>query len=69
MNEGFTKKYNLHTLVWYDMTEDIHSALAYEKRLKKWNRTWKIRLIQEKNPDWNDLSSLISPQGFPPSRE
>ena len=67
--DGFTKKYNLHMLVWFDSTTDVQSALHYEKKLKKWNRTWKIRLIQEKNPDWKDLSNLFSDQGFPPTRE
>ncbi len=67
--DGFTKKYNLHMLVWFDSTNDVQSALHYEKKLKKWNRTWKIRLIQEKNPDWKDLSNLFSDQGFPPTRE
>lgn len=67
--DGFTKKYNLHMLVWFDSTNDVQSALHYEKKLKKWNRTWKIRLVQEKNPDWKDLSNLFSDQGFPPTRE
>jgi len=53
--EGFTKKYGVHTLVWYESYEDIHAAIAREKRLKRWNRAWKIRLIEEKNSGWNDI--------------
>ncbi len=56
-HEGFTKKYELCKLVWYDTTNDIHSAIAYEKKLKHWNRLWKLRLIREKNPEWKDLST------------
>ena len=54
--EGFTKKYDIHILVYYDMTENIESAITREKQFKKWNRDWKIRLIEENNPDWEDLS-------------
>jgi putative endonuclease len=68
IHEGFTKKYSLNTLVWYDITNDINSAINYEKRIKKWNRLWKIRIIQEINPDWKDLS-ISSNHGFPPTRE
>jgi len=53
--EGFTKKYGVHTLVWYEVHEDIHTAIAREKRLKRWNRAWKIKLIEENNSGWNDL--------------
>ena len=57
--EGFTKTYSLHKLVYFETTENIYSALTREKQLKKWNRIWKIRLIEEKNPKWNDLSDDI----------
>ena len=57
--EGFTSKYKVHNLVYYDQTEDIYSALAKEKSLKKWNRQWKINLIKKFNPDWKDLYSEI----------
>lgn len=53
--DGFTKKYGVHRLVYYEQTEDIRSAIQREKRLKKWNRQWKIKLIEKHNPDWKDL--------------
>jgi len=59
--EGFTKRYGVHFLVYYEQTENILSALEREKQLKKWNRNWKIRLIEKKNPKWEDLyEKLIS---------
>jgi putative endonuclease len=57
--EGFTKKYHVHMLVFYELHDDMDSAILREKRLKKWNRDWKLRLIEEKNPDWNDLYPSI----------
>lgn len=54
--EGFTKKYNLTKLVYYETTNDVHSALKREKQLKNWHRDWKINIINEFNPDWKDLS-------------
>ncbi|MFA6338701.1 MAG: GIY-YIG nuclease family protein [Candidatus Paceibacterota bacterium] len=54
--EGFTKKYNIKNLVYYEETNDINSALSREKSLKKWNREWKLKLIELNNPEWNDLS-------------
>jgi putative endonuclease len=53
--EGFTKKYGVHILVWYEFHDDISAAIAREKRLKRWNRAWKIKLIEEHNSGWNDL--------------
>jgi putative endonuclease len=53
--EGFSKKYKVDQLVYYEETPDVTSAIAREKRLKKWKRAWKLRLIEEKNPDWRDL--------------
>ena len=53
--EGFTKEYNVHILVYHEQTENIESAITREKQLKKWKRDWKIRLIEEKNPQWRDL--------------
>ena len=68
--EGFTKKYGVHQLVYYKGTEDPQSAILEEKRIKKWNRKWKIRLIEEQNPEWKDLyEKLVGINGFPPSRE
>jgi len=53
--EGFTKQYSVHNLVYFEITESIESAIAREKQLKKWNRAWKIRLIEKTNPEWRDL--------------
>ncbi|MCJ7553100.1 MAG: GIY-YIG nuclease family protein [Ignavibacteriaceae bacterium] len=53
--EDFTKKYRIHNLVYFESYNDIKDALTREKRLKKWNREWKIKLIEEMNPDWCDL--------------
>jgi putative endonuclease len=53
--EGFTSKYDLNTLVYYETFDDIEQAILREKRLKKWNRAWKLRLINRLNPDWRDL--------------
>ncbi len=57
--EGFTKKYCVHSLVYYELHDDMENAILREKRLKKWNRDWKLRLIEAKNADWNDLYSSI----------
>jgi putative endonuclease len=54
--EGFTKKYNIHKLVYYETTNNIQAALSREKQLKKWNRVWKIALIEKENPEWKDLA-------------
>lgn len=54
--EGFSKRYNLKKLVWYDQTDDISSAIETEKRMKKWKRQYKINVIEEMNPEWKDLS-------------
>jgi putative endonuclease len=53
--EGFTQKYTIHNLVYFEATESIESAIMREKQLKKWNRAWKINLIEKNNPAWNDL--------------
>ncbi|MFY9462636.1 MAG: GIY-YIG nuclease family protein [Candidatus Sungiibacteriota bacterium] len=62
--EGFTKKYRVYHLVYYETTSDISAALQREKHLKKWNRKWKLELIEKENPEWKDLIT-----GFPLSRE
>ena len=54
--EGFTKKYNLNKLIYYEVTQDANSAIEREKQLKNWHRDWKINLINSFNPDWKDLS-------------
>jgi putative endonuclease len=53
--DGFTKKYNVNMLVYFEKHDNAEYAIAREKRLKKWNRAWKIRLIEKHNPDWKDL--------------
>jgi len=55
MVEGFTRKYNVNKLVYYEVHPNAESAITREKQMKKWRRSWKIRLIKEKNPDWKDL--------------
>ena len=57
--EGFTKRYDVHRLVWYEAHECMESAIRREKAIKKWNRAWKIELIQESNPTWRDLYNEI----------
>ena len=52
---GFTKKYNVKILVYFESVSDINSALIREKQLKKWERKWKLELIEKKNPEWKDL--------------
>lgn len=53
--EGFTKKYGVHTLVYYELLDDMESAITREKQMKKWRRMWKVKLIQKNNPNWKDL--------------
>jgi putative endonuclease len=57
--EGFTQKYNCAMLIYYESTEDVHSALAREKELKGWRREKKIALIESRNPAWQDLSAEL----------
>ncbi len=59
MVEGFTKKYSVHQLVWYELHADVESALMREKRIKEWKRVWKIELIEKDNPRWEDLYPKI----------
>ena len=53
--EGFTKRYDVTKLVWYELHGSMEAAIFREKQLKKWNREWKLRLVQEFNPEWRDL--------------
>lgn len=55
LTNGFTKKYTVHTLVYYELYSDILHAIAREKEIKKWKRRWKLQLIEKNNPDWKDL--------------
>ena len=58
--EGFTKKYSVKMLVYYETFEDVGSAIMREKQIKKWERKWKLRMIEKKNPQWNDLFDKIN---------
>jgi putative endonuclease len=60
---GFTKRYSVDRLVWFEIYNDALTAIAREKELKKWRRAWKIRLIEETNPDWTDLYPAIAAGG------
>ncbi len=55
--DGFSKRYGTHILVWYELHETMIAAITREKQIKKWNRDWKINLIQESNSDWKDLGA------------
>ncbi len=57
--EGFTKKYKLKKLVYFEITNDVNSAIKREKQIKNWRRQWKINLIESKNPNWEDLSANL----------
>ncbi len=61
LNEGFTKRYQVHRLVWYEVHDDVFQAIRREKQLKKWNRCWKLELIEKHNPKWLDL---VDKDGF-----
>jgi putative endonuclease len=58
--KGFTTRYGVDKLVWFEICDDAMTAIAREKELKKWRRDWKIRLIEETNPEWVDLYPGIS---------
>ena len=58
--EGFTRQNGVHMLVFFEATEAIETAIVREKQLKKWNRDWKIKLIEKENPNWEDLFDRIS---------
>jgi putative endonuclease len=73
---GFTRQYEVTRLVWFELHPTMEAAIQREKRIKKWNRAWKVRLIDEANPSWRDMWPDIIGQvprsdvhGFPPSRE
>jgi putative endonuclease len=57
--EGFPKRYGVHLLVYFELHSAMLSAITREKQIKKWNRIWKIRLIEETNPEWRDLWNEI----------
>ena len=57
--EGFTKEYGVKDLVWYEVHGDAIAAITREKQIKKWNRLWKLKMIEEKNPEWRDLYTEV----------
>jgi putative endonuclease len=57
--EGFTRKYHVEQLVYFELHDDMYEAIVREKRLKNWNRAWKIALIDKLNPEWKDLSDQL----------
>ncbi len=57
--DGFTKKYNIHDLVWYELHHSPETAITREKQVKAWKREWKLRMIEESNPEWKDLYESI----------
>jgi len=74
--DGFASRHGVDALVWYERHETMESAILREKQVKKWNRAWKVRLIDAMNPSWRDLWPDITGQtprsevhGFPPARE
>ncbi len=64
---GFTRRYRVKRLVWFEAHDDIESAIARERRIKEWRRDWKIELIERDNPNWNDLAVTLL--GFEPLPE
>lgn len=58
-HDGFTKKYSIDMLVWFEETSDVHSAITREKQMKTWKRDWKIKTISAFNPNWKDLYELL----------
>jgi putative endonuclease len=59
MVKGFAKRYSVHQLVWYELHENMESAIVREKRLKDWKREWKLELIENQNPNWVDLYDTL----------
>ena len=65
--DGFTRRYQVHALVWYELHETMESAIRREKAIKNWKRAWKLRLIEERNPYWRDLYDEVA--GLRPAPE
>ena len=57
--DGFSKEYGVKNLVWYELHDNAESAITREKQIKKWNRIWKLSMIEERNPEWRDLFAEI----------
>jgi putative endonuclease len=66
--EGFTSDYGVNRLVWFEQHASMEHAIVREKRIKKWNRAWKIALIETANPDWRDLAVDFGFDALPPHR-
>ena len=60
MHSGFSARYGVDRLVWYETYDRVDEAIAREKAVKKWRRAWKIRLIEEMNPEWQDLYKVLN---------
>ncbi|MEM9496266.1 MAG: GIY-YIG nuclease family protein [Pseudomonadota bacterium] len=60
--QGFTKKYGVKTLVWFETFDDVRDAIQREKNIKKWPRRWKLNLIEQDNPQWRDLFAELHPE-------
>ena len=58
--DGFTRKYGCKLLIWYEAHDDIQAAIRREMQMKEWKRLWKLRVIEEMNPDWNDLFESLA---------
>ncbi|MBF8257618.1 MAG: Excinuclease ABC C subunit domain protein [Anaerolineales bacterium] len=59
LQNGFTKRYGVHLLVWYELHDTMESAIQREKAIKEWKRRWKLELIEKENPQWRDLFDLL----------
>jgi putative endonuclease len=66
---GFTQKYSVDRLVWYELHETMASAISREKAIKNWKRSWKIRIIEAVNPEWRELYHELVDSGFRPAPE
>jgi putative endonuclease len=60
VSPGFTKRYGVKTLVWYEQHETREQALIRERQIKKWNRAWKLKMVEQMNPSWGDLYDGLS---------
>ena len=69
LSRGFTKKYNVNRLVYFEQYNDVRQALTREKRLKKWHRAWKLELIEKSNPEWKNLSLDTRFRGYDTQRK
>ncbi|MEO9130354.1 MAG: GIY-YIG nuclease family protein [Sphingomonas sp.] len=63
--DGFTKRYNIKRLVWYEVADAMEGAISTEKRIQKWRRAWKMNLIERENPNWDDLAPALGLDPLP----